>query len=209
MIKTKIIFCLAGIWILLGACNLTQSDGSERPSNFMEVPYAELVFQELGQEVLSPPGIPGCSLADLRPFGWKTVDSGFVDIRTQEDYAIQVESLYQEGYQDYLQARIEYPDTYETIPEMSYEKFLSNCDVFPDVDFRQYSVLGAQAIGTGCIVTFEKHVFRDEQARKIHYEIVVIEEGECEMVSQTRNLILVPRISPEYSVEYSLLVENH
>lgn len=209
MFKTNTLFCLLCTLILLGACNVIQPGNPKRPPNLKEVPYNDLTFRELGPEVLADPGIPGCSLADLRPFGWKTVDSGFVDIRTQKDYAIQVESLYQEGYQDYLQTRIEYPDTYETIPEMSYEEFLLTCDVFPDVDFRQYSVLGAQAIGTGCIVTFEKHVLRDEQARKFHYEIVVIEEGECEMVSQTRNLILVPRISPEYSVEYSLSVENH
>jgi hypothetical protein len=32
----------------------------------------------------------------------------------------------------------------------------------------------------------------------------VIEEGECEMVFHNRNLILVPRIPPEYSVEFLL-----
>ena len=45
---------------------------------------------------------------------------------------------------------------------MSYETFQATCNVFPDVDFEQYSVLGAQVTGTGCSVTFEKHVCRGD-----------------------------------------------
>ncbi len=31
---------------------------------------------------------------------------------------------------------------YRSIPEMSYEEFLSICNVFPEVDFSKYSLLG-------------------------------------------------------------------
>jgi hypothetical protein len=141
-------------------------------------------------------------LADLRPFGWKEVDSGLVDIRTPQDYAIRTVSLYQEGYLGYLQSREEYPDLYQSAPEMSYEEYLATCNAFPEVDFEQYSVLGAQATGTGCTVTFEKHVYQDEQSQKILYMVTVMEEGNCEMASSDRNLILVPRIPPEYRVEF-------
>ena len=92
---------------------------------------------------------------------------------------------------------------------MSYEEFLATCNVFPEVDFGRHSVLGAQATGTGCTVTFEKHIYQDEQSKKVLYEIAVIEEGECEMVSHNRNLILVPRIPPEYSVEFMLQPTDH
>jgi len=179
------------------------------PPNYVEEPFTDLAMDELDQQINANPGISGCRLADLRPFKWKEVDSGLVEIRTPEDYAIQVESLYQEGYLDYLQTREEYPDRYQSILEMSYEEFFATCNVFPEVDFGKYSVLGAHATGTGCNVTFEKQVYRDEQSKKIIYTVTVMEEGKCEMTSHNRNLILVPWIPPEYSVEFLIQTRNH
>lgn len=192
----------------LSACYVAPSGGPTLPPTYVEIPYTELVLEEIDQTVLTKPGIPGCSLADLRPFGWKEVDSGLVDIRTPEAYAIQTESLYQEGYRDYLQARVEYPDKYQSIPAMSYEEFLATCNVFPEVDFGRHSLLGVHAKGTGCTVTFEKHVYRDDQNKKIRYEVTVIEEGVCEMDVYNRNLILVPRIAPDYSVDFSISAQK-
>ena len=196
--------CLISALFLFYACSVKQAGEPTLTPAYVEVPYADLVLEELGQAALAYPEIPGCSLVDLRPFGWKTVDSGFVDIRSPDDYAIQVESLYQEGYQDYLQTRVEHPNKYQSIPQMSYEEFLMTCNVFPEIDFGRYSLLGAQATRTGCTVIFEKQVYRDEQSKEVIFEIAVIEEGECEMVFHNRNLILIPRIPPEYCVEYLL-----
>ena len=113
MLKITLRCCLISALILLYACSVKQAGERTLPPTYVDVPYTDLVLEELGQVALANPGIPGCRLADLRPFGWKTVDSGFVDIRTPDDYAIQIESLYQEGYQDYLQTRVEYPDKYQ------------------------------------------------------------------------------------------------
>jgi hypothetical protein len=206
MMKNSRIFvpcCLISGIILLTACNVTQVGKPTPSSGYMEIPYTEMVPGELSLDILADPGIPGCRLADLRPFGWKEEDSGLVDIRTPEDYAIRTESLYQEGFLDYQQTRLEHPETYESIPEMTYEAFLATCNVFPDVDFSQYSVLGYQATGTGCTVTFERHLYRDDQNKKIIYELAVIEEGACETAIGNRNLILVPQIPPDYSVEFA------
>lgn len=189
--------------ILLSACYSTQSVEPNFLPLYEEMPYKELILNELDQDILADPGIPGCSLADLRPFGWKTVDSGLVDIRTSKDYAVQVESLYQEGYLDYQQTRLEYPDRYQSTPEMSYEDFLRTCNVFPDIDFSQNSLLGFQATGTGCSVTFQKHVFRDDKNKLIRYELTVIEEGGCKNDVNYRNLILVPSIPSDYIVDFS------
>ena len=93
MIKIVLTFSFISGMILLGACNLTQAGKPTLLQTYVEIPYSELVLEELDQDILTSPGISGCSLADLRPFGWKTVDSGFVDIRTPDDYAIQIESL--------------------------------------------------------------------------------------------------------------------
>jgi hypothetical protein len=188
---------------LLVACNLAQSEEPTLLPTYVELPYSELVLEELDQDILADPEMPGCSLSDLRPFGWKTVDSGLVDIRTPQDYANQVESLYQEGYLDYQQTRLEYPDRYQSTPEMSYAEFLRTCSVFPDVDFSRNSLLGFQATGTGCSVTFEKHVYRDDQNKTILYELTVVEEGVCEKDVNNRNLILVPSIPSDYIVDFS------
>jgi hypothetical protein len=207
---TKIIqlYSLVGGVILLGACNLMQSGAPTRLQNYIEIPYSELVFEELDQDTVSSLGLSGCLLADLRPFGWKEVDSGLVDIRTPEEYITQVESLYQEGYLDYQQTRVEYSDKYQSIPEMSYEQFLVTCNVFPDVDFSRFSVLGYHASGTGCNVTFERHVSRDDQNKSILYELTVIEEGMCEQDFINRNLILVPRIPSDYVVDFSKTIRE-
>ena len=203
MIKIVLLCGLISGMILVSACNLTQTGEPTRLPTYLEMPYSELVLEELDREVLTSLGISGCRLADLRPFGWKEVDSGLVDIRTPEDYANRVGSLYQEGYLDYQQTRAEYSDKYQSIPEISYEEFLAICNVFPDVDFSQYSVLGYHASGTGCSVNFEKHVYRDDQNKAVLYELTVVEEGFCEKDFKDRNLILVPRIPSDYSVDFS------
>lgn len=202
MRQTLLLCWLIGGLITLSACSVSQGGEPTLPPTYVEVLYTELVFEELDRTALADPGIPGCTLADLPAFHWKEVDSGLVDIRTPEAYAIQTESLYQQGYLGYRQARVEYPDRYQSTPEMSYEEFLATCNVFPDVDFEQHSVLGAQAMGTGCTVTFEKHVYQFDESKRVRYEIQVIEEGACETVTYNRNLILVPRIPPEYGVAF-------
>lgn len=204
MPKTIVLCCLISGMILLIACNVTQIGETTLSPSYVEIPYEGLVLGELSPDILAGPGIPGCSLADLRPFGWKEVDSGLVNIRTPEDYAIRTGSLYQEGFLDYLQTRLEYPDTYQSIPEMTYEEFLAICKLFPGVDFSQYSILGYQATGTGCTVTFEKRVYRDDKNMQILYELTVVEEGTCETAVHNRNLILVPRIPANYEVAFSM-----
>jgi len=209
MFKNKVLCWLISALILLSACNRIPIGESTLPPNYLEELYIDLVLDQVDPNILIDPGISGCRLEDLRPFGWKEVDSGLVDLRTPEDYATRTGSLYQEGYLDYLQTRQEYPDRYQLIPEMSFEEFYATCNVFPEINFGRYSVLGAQATGTGCTVTFEKHVYRDEQSKKILYTVSVKEDGKCELTSHNRNLILVPRIPPEYSVEFLIQTSGH
>ena len=141
LIKIRQIFYLTGM-IVIAAFNPVQESEPTPPPGFVKLAYMDLVFEEPDQVVLDNPGIPGCKLEDLRPFGWKTVDTGFLDVRTSDDYSVQVESLYQEGFLDYSLARGTNPEMYQAIPEMDYEAFLAVCNVFPEVDFSQYSLLG-------------------------------------------------------------------
>jgi hypothetical protein len=189
---------------MLSACNGIKTDLPVQPTTFVELYFADLVLEDFDPPVLSDQEIPGCRLSNLRPFGWKIVESGYVEIRNPEEYAIQIESLYQEGYLDYQQTREEYPERYQSVPELSYDEYLQTCNVFPDVDFSRYSVLGFHATGTGCTVNFEKHVYRDDKNKMILYDLTVIEEGDCETNFNNRNLILVPRIPSDYTVEFSI-----
>jgi hypothetical protein len=204
MQKNKLLFSSIVGLTLLVACRSSQNLDQTPVTNLVEISFTELVFKDLDQELLSDPAIPGCSLADLPPFGWKEVDSGLVDIRTPDEYERRIGSLYQEGYRGYLDHRRDYPGTYQSLPEMSYEEFLATCNVFPEVDFSQYTVLGNHASGTGCTVSFEKHVFREDTEKKITYHLSVVEEGACEKVEYSRNLILVPRIPLEYQVLFNV-----
>jgi len=190
--------------ILLGVCNVMLGRESTLPPAYVEIPYSDLALEEIDPDTLADPGISGCKLSDLPPFLWKEINSGVVDIRNPEDYAIQTGSLYQEGFRAYQCERAENPNMRQSLPEMSYEKFLATCDVFPEVDFSKHSVLGYHATGKGCTVTFEKHVYRDDQNNKVLYQLKVLEEGACEKIVGNRNLILVPRIPSNYSVAFSI-----
>lgn len=204
--SSRITLCsLVAVATLLTACKLLQIGKPTPAGAWAEIPYWDLVVEDLDPVALNNPGIPGCSLVDLRPINWKEVDSGLVDIRSPMDYAIRTESLYQEGYLDYLQTRVEHPEIYQSVPEMTYEAFLATCNVFPEVDFAKYSLLGFQVAGTGCEVSFEKKVYRDDSRKKFIYALAVIEQGSCESETRARNLILVPMIPTDFSVEFSIM----
>jgi hypothetical protein len=204
MLKIKLLISSVVGCALLAACHVSQNLEQTQATHLVEIPFTELELMELDRELFYEPGIPGCSLADLPPFGWKEIDSGLVVIRTPDEYERRIGSLYQEGYRGYLDQRMDYPGTYQSLPEMSYEEFLATCNVFPEVDFSQYSVLGNHASGTGCTVSFERHVFREDTEKKITYQLSVVEEGACEKVEYSRNLILVPCIPLEYQVLFNV-----
>jgi len=110
MRQTLLLFSLIAALIWLSGCNVSHRQEPTLSYTSGHMPFTELLPEEPDPAALAGREIPGCRLADLPPFHWKEVDSGLVDIRTSEDYAIQIESLYQEGYLGYQQARVEYPE---------------------------------------------------------------------------------------------------
>lgn len=200
-------FRMRGLLILIGtlvliACSASGPGEPAGTSGYQEVPYTPLVLEEADSAAFAGPGIPGCALEDLRPFNWKTVASGLVDIRSAEEHAVQTASLYQEGYLDYQQAQVESSERYGSVPQMRYEEFFATCNVFPAVDFTRYSLLGKDETGTGCTVSFERRVFRDDEKKRVVFQLTVVEGGACEKSVRDRNLILVPRIPPDYGVTF-------
>lgn len=172
------------------------------PPTYVETRYEGLQLRELGQDVLTDPGIPGCDLRDLPAFNWKLLDAGQVATRTQNEYTSNIDSLYSEGYAVFQENLAAFPDTYQSIPNYSYDEFLEICNVFPEIDFSQNTILGNHASGTGCSVDFEKHVYRDDENNRILYIVKVIEEGLCEMYGWSRNLMTIASVPSDYSVEF-------
>ena len=61
---------------------------------------------------------------------------------------------------------------------------------------------GNHASGTGCSVDFEKHVYRDDDNKRVLHTVKVIEEGLCEMYGWSRNLITIASVLPDYRIEF-------
>ena len=101
------------------------------PETYVEIGYEDLQLRELGQDLLTDPGLPGCDLRDLPAFNWKLVDAGQVAIRTQEEYALHIDSLYAEGYAVFQENLAAFPDTYQSVPNYGGDEFLEICNVFP------------------------------------------------------------------------------
>ena len=77
--------------LLLGACTSQTPIPSPSPPTvtpvppaYVEIGYEDLQLRELGQDLLTDPGMPGCDLQGLPAFNWKLVDAGQVAIRTQD-----------------------------------------------------------------------------------------------------------------------------
>ena len=109
---------------LLGACTSQTPIPSPSPPTitpvpppYVEIGYEELQLRELDQDLLTDPGMPGCDLRDLPALNWKLVDAGQVAIRTQAEYASQVDSLYSEGYAMFQENLAAFPDTYQSVPK--------------------------------------------------------------------------------------------
>jgi hypothetical protein len=208
-IMRKLLLGLLIVAFLISACTgetptplLRTPTATPVPPTYVETRYEDLQLRELGQDVLTDPGVPGCDLRDLPAFNWKLPDAGQVAIRTQREYTSNANSLYSEGYAVFQENLAAFPNTYQSIPNYSYDEFLEICNVFPEIDFSQKTMLGNHASGTGCSVDFEKHVYRDDENSRILYSVKVIEEGLCEMYGWSRNLITIASVPSDYSVEF-------
>ena len=141
--------------------------GCARPP---EISYVLLQMQdprELRQDASTNPLLPYC---DVR----STPQAGNVIIRNQEEYASYLDSLYHPIYQELPEAIVEHPDSF-TGSNRTYSAFFNICNVFPEVDFSQTTLLGQYAQGGGCGIDYERHVYRDDEDKRIIYSIEVHE----------------------------------
>ena len=72
----------------------------------------------------------------------------------------------------------------------------------PEIDFSQHSLLGFWVTGGGCDVKYIREVTRKDDAKKYVYRIKVKECGSCDMLRYDANLVLVPQVPDDYSVEF-------
>lgn len=83
--------------------------------------------------------------------------------------------------------------------------YAGNCaPPFPSIDFEEHTLIGAYA-GTGaCFAAFERDVRRADAEKKVMFTIVLKHCGSCEKLIGSENLVLVPKIPADWSVELSV-----
>jgi hypothetical protein len=95
-------------------------------------------------------------------------------------------------------------EEYETLLEYRADSPACRNAVLPHIDFSEHTLLGKYTTGSGCSVTFEKHVYRDAESKKIIYTITIVEEGNCEMMAMSMNWITIPAVPPGYTVVFQV-----
>jgi len=81
-----------------------------------------------------------------------------------------------------------------------------DCDTaqLPFINFNKYSLLGKRTTGGGCSAKYERKIIKDLENEKIIYQISVIYEGDCYMLISSMNWVFIPKLSPDYKVEFEL-----
>ncbi len=72
------------------------------------------------------------------------------------------------------------------------------------IDFSNYTVLGAFATGSGCGVIYDRLVLCNEAEQKCLYRVDVIECGNCELLSESMNWVLVPKLGDNVNVHFMI-----
>ncbi|MGZ5242597.1 MAG: hypothetical protein ACXWEY_09330 [Bacteroidia bacterium] len=82
----------------------------------------------------------------------------------------------------------------------------ANCakPIFEEIDFSRYTMLGQYAQTGGCSAGFLRTVTQNNAEKKMIYEVFANGCGECEELSLSYNIVLVPKIPKDYSVEFIL-----
>jgi hypothetical protein len=95
-------------------------------------------------------------------------------------------------------------EEYEKLLE--YISEISSCQgfVLPYIDFSENTLLGKRAYGSGCSITFERHVYEDIENKKITYSVTVVEEGCCEMIQMSMNWIIIPKIPSDFIIVFEV-----
>ena len=95
-------------------------------------------------------------------------------------------------------------DTTELIAKLGDYFFMNDDKIktfYRSVDFYNYSLLGFYATGQ-CEVKFIREVSINDETKTCHYSITRHQCGMCKSMRTEANLILVPKLSKDYKVEF-------
>ncbi len=78
------------------------------------------------------------------------------------------------------------------------------CDTanLPEIDFKQYSLIGKYTQGGGCEVEYNRYLDIDTVNKVYNYTIEVDYESDCDMLIMNMNWALVPTIPDSYTVSF-------
>ncbi len=108
--------------------------------------------------------------------------------------------------------------------EMRYKEFVIQTDslnifnlevsfddgvTYEPIDFSNYTLLGKYDPASGCEVIYSRNATRDDEAKKISYEIKVDQYGVCDCFHLSMNWVLIPKMPEDYNVEFSVEHIDH
>ncbi len=80
---------------------------------------------------------------------------------------------------------------------------------YEPIDFSKYTLLGKYVPGSGCEVIYSRNATRDDEAKKVSYEIKADQYGVCDCSHPSMNWVLIPKIPEDYNVVFSVELINH
>ncbi|HOG18813.1 MAG TPA: hypothetical protein PKW37_00015 [Salinivirgaceae bacterium] len=83
-----------------------------------------------------------------------------------------------------------------------------NGNTYDSIDFNQYTLLGKYA-SEACRATFERNVTKDDSQKKYLYKITVHQCGLCDVLCESMNWVLVPKIPDDYDVSFSVETKKY
>ena len=86
------------------------------------------------------------------------------------------------------------------------EKFGETCskENLPMIDFSKNTILGKITYGSGCSREFVRKVIVDNTKKIATYSVEVINKGGCQPLITNNELIIIPKIPEDYTIEFSV-----
>lgn len=198
MEKTKIVLIVSLILIIIFIVGyfllFTNEEESLQEEKGFFLDYKELEFEEVDRGLTSDFTLIGdCENIDL----WveEELREEDIAINSLEKYEEVLHRVYEKMYERFLQSEGRYDSV-----DYTYEEFFEICNIFPEIDFSEKTLLGNHSSASGYGAYFEKSVYKDPSKKEVVYDARAIGEGVGEQHFSSMNWIIVPKINPDYNI---------
>lgn len=74
----------------------------------------------------------------------------------------------------------------------------------PNIDFEEFSLIGAHTTGEGCIVSYQRNVTIDTINQIINYNIIVHQCGSCTDIRHNMNWVLIKKVNSKTNIQVNI-----